>query len=304
MTTPAATCATNYGVYGKHSKSKEESYFIVDDLEIAFNPLSTYSLDVQQLECGSLESSTTANLIEALSTYHGELLPGFYDEWVFSERERLYTLFEAKITRLLEILQSEGRWAEVVDWGMRWIASSKWPEPAYRALMAAYANSGDMSKAVATYERLTQGLQKDLSVKPSEQTQALYKRIKAGWKPEALKETSIREKQPPLSPPDSVTTVFPTKVRRSNLPRPLTSFIGREKEIQQVERLVSGARLVTITGSGGVGKTRLAIQLADELVPLFHDGVWWVELASLSAGAATRRRGPEPNPGEITNPIQ
>ena len=68
-------------------------------------------------------------------------------------------------------------------------------------------------------------------------------------------------------------------MRRSNLPKPLTSFIGREKEIQQVEQLVSRARLVTITGSGGVGKTRLAIQVAEALTPHFKDGALWVELA-------------------------
>jgi hypothetical protein len=66
---------------------------------------------------------------------------------------------------------------------------------------------------------------------------------------------------------------------RSNLPRPLTSFIGREKEIQQVENLVSGARLVTITGSGGVGKTRLAIQVARGLTPysrMAFRGLGWL----------------------------
>ncbi|HZD57473.1 MAG TPA: bacterial transcriptional activator domain-containing protein, partial [Anaerolineales bacterium] len=129
-----------------------------------------------------LEDSTADDLIAAVSLYGGELLPGFYDEWVFLERDRLHAIFEAKMARLLEILQAEERWAEILDWGMRWIAVGHWPEPAYRALMAAYANSGDMSKAVVTYKRLVQGLQKDLGTKPSEQTQALYKRLKAGWK--------------------------------------------------------------------------------------------------------------------------
>jgi len=96
----------------KALEAEGQSYFIIDELTITFNPLSDYSTDVNQLEGASLESSTTADLIEALSAYHGELLPGFYDEWVFSERDRLHTLFEAKITRLLEILQAEGRWGK------------------------------------------------------------------------------------------------------------------------------------------------------------------------------------------------
>ena len=136
---------------------------------------------------------------------------------------------------------------------------------------------------MATYERFAQGLQKDLGVNPSEQTQALYKRLKAGWKMDGQREAPTRVTQPTKSPLEIASPAFPLpRVRRSNLPKPLTSFIGREKEIQQVEHLVSRARLVTITGSGGVGKTRLAIQVASALAPQFKDGAWWVELAASS----------------------
>jgi len=67
-----------------------------------------------------------------------------------------------------------------------------------------------------------------------------------------------------------------------NLPFELTSFIGRENEISQVKELLSQNRLVTLTGSGGVGKTRLSIQLAEELLDEFPDGIWYIELALLS----------------------
>ena len=252
-----------------------EAYFVAYDLTIAFSPQGEYSLDVQRLEGAPLEGGTADDLIAALSAYRGELLPGFYDEWVFVERDRLNALFETKIARLLELLQGEGRWGEVVEWATRWIGLGGWPELAYRALMSAYANTGDNSKAVATYERYAQALQKEMGLKPSEQTQALYKRLKAGWK------TDVRTPQSSMTPAGQSAPAFPlAKVRLSNLPTPLTDFIGREKEIQQVERLVSSARLVTITGSGGVGKTRLAIQVAESLALQFKDGVWWVELAA------------------------
>src|SRR5262249_54207716 len=74
--------------------------------------------------------------------------------------------------------------------------------------------------------------------------------------------------------------VFP-----NNLPIQLTSFIGREKEIEEIVRLLGEHRLVTLTGPGGVGKTRLAIQSSNKLLSKFRDGVWWVELASLTNGA-------------------
>lgn len=67
-----------------------------------------------------------------------------------------------------------------------------------------------------------------------------------------------------------------------NLPLQLTSFVGREKEILQVKRLLLGDRFVTLTGPGGTGKTRLALHIAAELLELFPDGVWLAEFASLS----------------------
>ncbi len=69
---------------------------------------------------------------------------------------------------------------------------------------------------------------------------------------------------------------------KHNLPYQLTSFVGRAQEIAQLEELVTAHRLVTLTGAGGAGKTRLAIEVASRLVDAFADGVWLVELAALS----------------------
>ena len=67
-----------------------------------------------------------------------------------------------------------------------------------------------------------------------------------------------------------------------NLPLELSSFVGRERELAEVERLLGGTRLVTLSGPGGAGKTRLALAVAQDLVEEFRDGVWLVELAPLS----------------------
>lgn len=82
---------------------------------------------------------------------------------------------------------------------------------------------------------------------------------------------------PPLRSLDSVP---------NNLPLQLSTFIGRLDEIATVATLVRGNRLVTITGAGGVGKTRLSQQAAAEVSETFPDGTWWVELASVSDGLA------------------
>ena len=78
-------------------------------------------------------------------------------------------------------------------------------------------------------------------------------------------------------PPLQSLDVFP-----NNLPVQLTSFIGREREKDEVRRLLSASRFLMLTGSGGAGKTRLALQVAAEALEEFHDGVWLVELAVLS----------------------
>ena len=71
-------------------------------------------------------------------------------------------------------------------------------------------------------------------------------------------------------------------IQRSNLPPQLTSFIGRERELVEIKRLLPGRRLVTLVGIGGIGKTRLALQVAAEVVDAYRDGVWLVELGAIT----------------------
>src|SRR5918997_6726044 len=73
-------------------------------------------------------------------------------------------------------------------------------------------------------------------------------------------------------------TRAPERLSPTNLPLQLTSFVGREREIAEVKDLLADQRLLTLTGPGGCGKTRLALQVAGDLVERFEDGVWLVEL--------------------------
>ena len=70
--------------------------------------------------------------------------------------------------------------------------------------------------------------------------------------------------------------------RQNNLPSSLTNFIGRKKEIEEIKNLFSGVRMISLTGAGGTGKTRLAIQLASELIDEFENGVWIIELSPIN----------------------
>ncbi len=238
-----------------------------DDVAISFKESSDYWLDAAELEKLS-DVAAADELIAVLSNYQGELLPGFYGEWVVLEREHLYSIFEHHMARLMSLLQDEKRWLDILDWGERWIKLGQKPEPAFRALMSAHAAKGDMSKVAATYERCVKSL-KEFGVEPSEQTRALYERLKVG------KENLITG---PTVPVKEKREESP----KTNLPVPLTSFIGREKELKEIARLLSSYRLLTLTGPGGVGKTRLAIQTANDLIKKFKDGVFWVGLVGLS----------------------
>jgi len=242
-------------------------YLRADDLSIAFNGSAEYWLDTDRLE--KLSESASANeLMAVLSAYHGELLPGFYDEWVLLEREHLYSIFEHHMARLMSLLQDENRWLDILDWGERWIKLGQKPEPAYRALMIAHAAKGDMSKVAATYERCVKSL-REFGIEPSEQTKELYANLKAG-------------KDSPKTV--SLTRQPVAKEVSSNIPVPLTSFVGRQKELKEITKLLSSSRLLTLTGPGGVGKTRLAIQSANASIKKFKDGVFWVSLVGLSDG--------------------
>src|SRR5262249_27964433 len=74
----------------------------------------------------------------------------------------------------------------------------------------------------------------------------------------------------------------PKTVEAHNLPVQLTSFVGRGPEVDEVRRIIAANRLVTLTGAGGAGKTRLAVQVAAQLVGEFADGVWYVDLAPIT----------------------
>src|SRR6266545_5860249 len=69
---------------------------------------------------------------------------------------------------------------------------------------------------------------------------------------------------------------------RHNLPTQMTSFIGREQEMEEIKQAILTHRLVTLTGSGGTGKTRLSLQVAADLLDQFPDGIWFIELAPLT----------------------
>src|SRR5207302_4380146 len=134
-------------------------YFLAEEFSLGFNRNADYWLDVAQLE---KTDNDIPSLMSNLSLYQGELLPGFYDEWVALERDRVRAVFEAKISQVLERLTAEERWPAVQEWSEKWLALGNAPELAYRALMLAYGARGDIAKVAAVYKRCTDYLRDDL----------------------------------------------------------------------------------------------------------------------------------------------
>ncbi|HEY6073243.1 MAG TPA: BTAD domain-containing putative transcriptional regulator, partial [Anaerolineales bacterium] len=141
----------------RKSFPSQTNFLVADEMAISLDLPKDARIDTRSIE-NLGESAAAAELEAALGAYQGELLPGFYEEWIVLEREHLQAVYEHNMARLMALLHGEGRWQEILEWGERWVSLGQKPEPAYRALMSAHAALGEMSKVAATYERCEKAL--------------------------------------------------------------------------------------------------------------------------------------------------
>ena len=133
-------------------------------------------------------------------------------------------------------------------------------------LMRALYAGGRQADALDLYESTRRMLADELGVDPGPQLRSVYQQILVH--------------DPELTPPPAGSHGL-SGGRRSNLPAPVTTFVGRDGDVRKVLELLEASRMVTLTGPGGVGKTRLALRAAGQLVGTAVDGVWWVDLTPL-----------------------
>ena len=251
---------------------------------LQFNPRSDRWLDVATF-AGLLDACEThphrqlatcevcvERLREAASLYRGSFLEGFsipdsapFEEWALLERERLQRLVVDALRQLAGHNERRGEYGKGLAHLCRWVGLEPWREEAHRKLMKLLALSGQRSAALAQYEAYRSILAEELNAEPEEETTALYERIRG------------------RSGPGARSLAVP-----HNLPAQSTVFVGREDELVEIYQYLQdpACRLLTLVGSGGSGKTRLALQagagiLSGAQLDGFEDGVFFVSLASL-----------------------
>ncbi|UCH61270.1 MAG: winged helix-turn-helix domain-containing protein, partial [Anaerolineales bacterium] len=281
---------------------------------IQFNIHSEHWLDVA--EFSNLSSTTQGTGIErlerAIELYKGEFLEGFsisdaapWEDWVRLKRQQLQRCYLEALHRLAAVLEECGEHEGALQHAYRLVEVEPLDESAHRQVMCLLAFSGRGGEALAQYEACREVLRAELGAEPSQETEELYQVLLSGELPPAGMET-LQPERPPRQVgacPYRGLAVFREQdaqfffgredftrrlheVHPHNLPVQLTSFVGRERQVADIQGAflhpVSPTRLLTLTGTGGTGKTRLALQVAAEMIDEFPDGAWFIDLSPLT----------------------
>lgn len=211
-------------------------------------------------------------LKQAVELYQGNFLEGMFlgesvafQEWMMLQRERYQHDYLYGLELLCRYARQEKHDLWAVDLARRIVAANPLDESGHRQLMQSLAEAGKRGMALEHYQECRQILLEELGVEPSQETRELFEEIRDGG-------LVRRRKTGPLR-------------RRSNLPGQLTAFVGRSQELDWFDVCLQKpvCRLITIAGMSGVGKTRLALEVCQQHVSQFEDGVWFVPVEGIQS---------------------
>ncbi|MDY7078735.1 MAG: tetratricopeptide repeat protein [Chloroflexota bacterium] len=206
--------------------------------------------------------------------YQGDFLEHFFlsdsdvfEEWALLKREWLRREMVEALPHLAHYYERRGEYERARQYAWRQVELEPWHEEAHRHLMRLLALDGQRGAALAQYEACRRTLAEELGVEPTAETTALYEQIRT----RDQGSVGVREYGSSLPHPHV-----------STLPLSPTSFVGRGEELAELAELLANpdCRLVTLVGPGGIGKTRLALQVAADQIGAFIHGVHFVPLTS------------------------
>jgi predicted ATPase/DNA-binding SARP family transcriptional activator/DNA-binding CsgD family transcriptional regulator/Tfp pilus assembly protein PilF len=243
-------------------------------------------IDVDEFEAAAQLARSTHDpnaYSAALALYTGDLLPDDrYDDWMTGRREQLHQRYADVLRDAAQTYEALGDVNAAIDALRRLVAAQPTDEVAHLTLMRLLALAGRRDQALREFKVLEAALRQDLGAEPRPSSRLFYRELQAGGavakRPEG---GSGAITAAPVSPRPPADTLARSSRALTNLPSALTSFIGRDAEQAEVRALLQGSRLVTLTGAGGCGKTRLSLEVAASVASSYVDGVWLVELAPL-----------------------
>jgi predicted ATPase/DNA-binding SARP family transcriptional activator len=215
----------------------------------------------------------------AVELYRGELLPeDRFEDWAEGPREAFRERHLGLLVEYAEVLSERGEHTQVVDVASAVTAADPFHEGAHRTLMRALTASGRRYEALAAFDRLREALAEEYAADPEPATRRLYRDLlTADDAPADATAVAVSAQR------DAVQTLGATPARSMDgLRLEQTSFVGRRRELAEIDRALGRTRLLTLTGPGGAGKTRLAYEAAARLASSYPGGVHVAELASLS----------------------
>jgi non-specific serine/threonine protein kinase len=228
-----------------------------------------------------IKRGDAASLEQAVALYRGPLLEGWAEDWIQAEREACQQSYLGALETLArQAIETEDT-ATAIRYLRLIVAVDPLRESACRSLMQALAATRDFAALTQVYRDLRTVLRREVNAEPDAETQALFTRLRADARRQAA-ERPHSPRQNASAGNDAPPAAKREEDRNVLLPRPLSEFIGRRHELETIQRVLTTSRLVTLTGIGGVGKTRLAIRVAEEVADGFPDGVRFVDLSPLA----------------------
>jgi DNA-binding SARP family transcriptional activator len=248
----------------------------------------------------AIARADAASLEEAVGLYRGPLLEECAEEWILPERQAREEAYLVALETLAAQAVSRQEHAAAEPHLRRAAAVNPLRESPQRTLMQVLAASGNYAAAVQVYRDLREYLYRELNAEPDSETKALFEAIRAEARRRATLDAQrlTLDNRRSMSEAQRSTQVFQLlrpelcaefpplqslEARPNNLPAQPTPLVGREREIASALQLLrrEGIRLLTLTGTGGTGKTRLGLQVAAELLEDCADGVFFVDLAPI-----------------------